>query len=154
MNKTRMLSVLMLAVLTASLAQAADKKLKKSQLPTVVQKTADEQSKGATVVGYSSEQEKGKTLYEVALKVDGHGKDVSMDSKGNVVEVEEEVALNSLSADVQAGLRKAAGSGKLGTVESLTKGRKLVAYEAKVTRGGKKSEIQVGPKGEKLNHEE
>jgi len=30
----------------------------------------------------------------------------------------------------------------------------LVAYEAKVTKGGKKSEVQVGPKGEKLAHEE
>ena len=133
---------------------AADKKLTKSQLPAAVQKTADEQSKGATVLGYASEVENGKTEYEVKLKVDGHSKDVSIDPQGNVLEVEEEVAINSLPPDVQAGLKKAAGTGRLGKVESLSKGGKLVAYEAKVTKGGKKSEVQVGPKGEKLAHEE
>jgi hypothetical protein len=154
MKTLRMFLVVMVAALAVTCAQAADKKLQKSQLPAAVQKSADEQSKGATVVGYSSEQENGQTVYEVALKIDGHAKDVSIDGKGNVLEIEEEVAVNTLPKDVQDGLKQAAGSGALGKVESLTKGGKLVAYEAKVTKAGKKSEIQVGPKGEKLSHEE
>lgn len=153
MKKITVLTAAVLLCLSGSVL-AADKKLTKSQLPAAVQKTADEQSKGATVVGYSSEVENGMTEYEVKLKVDGHSKDVSIDPSGNVLEVEEEVALNSLSADAQAGLKKAAGTGTLGKVESLTKNGKLVAYEAKVTKSGKKSEVQVGPKGEKLAHEE
>ena len=153
MKKIIVLTVAVLICVSSSVL-AADKKLTKSQLPAAVQKTADEQSKGATLLGYSSEVEKGKTEYEVKLKVDGHSKDVSIDPSGNVLEVEEEVAIDSLPADVQAGLKKAAGTGRLGKVESLSKGGKLVAYEAKVTKGGKKSEVQVGPKGEKLAHEE
>ena len=39
-------------------------------------------------------------------------------------------------------------------VESLTKHDKLVAYEAKVQANGKKNEIQVGPDGKPLDHEE
>ena len=39
-------------------------------------------------------------------------------------------------------------------VESLTKHDQLVAYEAQVTTGGKKSEIQVGPDGGRLTHPE
>ena len=39
-------------------------------------------------------------------------------------------------------------------MESLTKKDKLVAYEAKVVKDGKKSEIQVGPDGKALDHEE
>jgi hypothetical protein len=144
----------MLTIVAVGLAHAADKKLQKSQLPAAVQKTADAQSKGATVIGYSSEQENRQTLYEVTLKVDGHGKDINIDGKGNVVEVEEEVAFDTLSKEVQDGLKKAAGAGKLGKVESLTKAGKLVAYEAKVMKAGKKSEVQVGPKGEKLAREE
>ena len=35
-------------------------------------------------------------------------------------------------------------------IESLTKNGSLVAYEAVVKRGVKRSEIQVGPNGEKL----
>ena len=151
----RICKVSLSAVLAIAVsAFAADKKLTKEQLPAPVKKTADEQSKGATVVGYSSEVEKGKTEYEVKLNVNGHSKDVSIDSEGKVIEVEEEVAMETLPAEVQAGLKKAAGKGRLGKVESLTKGGKLVSYEAKVTTGAKKGEVQVGPKGEKLAHEE
>lgn len=135
-------------------AFAADKKLTKEQLPAAVQKAANEQSKGATVNGYSSEVENGKTEYEVSLTANGHKKSVSIDPAGKVIEVEEEVEIGSLPQGVQDGLKKAAGNGTLGKVESLSKGGKLVAYEAKVMTGAKKSEVQVGPKGEKLAHEE
>jgi hypothetical protein len=55
---------------------------------------------------------------------------------------------------VQNGLQAKAGSGKLDKVESITKHDKLVAYEAKVMTNGKRSEIQVGPDGKPLAHEE
>ena len=123
-------------------------------MPPAVEKTVAEQSKGAAVKGFSKEVEKGKTYYEAELLVNGHSKDVLMDEAGNVVEVEEEVAMDSLSAAVKEGLQKAAGGGNISKVESLTKGGKLVAYEAKVRTGTKRSEVQVGPDGQKLDHEE
>jgi len=46
------------------------------------------------------------------------------------------------------------GGGKIGKVESITKQGKVVAYEAHVTTNGKRSEIQVGPDGRPLAHEE
>ena len=52
------------------------------------------------------------------------------------------------------GLTKAAGAGTISKVESLTKNGKLVAYEAAVKTGTKRSEIQVGPDGKKLAHPE
>jgi hypothetical protein len=70
------------------------------------------------------------------------------------VEIEEQVAINSLPAPVKEGLQAKAGKGKLLKVESVTKHDKLVAYEAQVMSEGKKSEVQVGPDGKPLNHEE
>jgi hypothetical protein len=84
----------------------------------------------------------------------GHGEDVSMDSTGAIMEVEEEVVFDSLPAAVRAGLTAKAGNGRIGTVESLTKTGKLVAYEAHVTTNGRRSEIQVGPDGKPLDHQE
>ena len=141
-----------LAIASASYAQ--EKKIKREELPAAVEKTVVEQSKGATVKGFSKEIEKGKTYFEAELVVNGHGKDILMDENGKVVEVEEEVALDSLPAAVREGLERAAGSGKISKVESLTKGGKLVAYEAAVKTAGKRSEIQVGPDGQKLDHQE
>ena len=77
-----------------------------------------------------------------------------MDTKGNIVEAEEQVDLATLPASVQAALKQAAGTGTVEMVESLTKKGKLVAYEGHVKRGNKRSEIQVGPNGEKLKKPE
>jgi uncharacterized membrane protein YkoI len=141
-----------LAVLTT--AQAQEKKIKREELPAAVEKTVAAQSQGATISGFSTEIEGGERLYEVELTVNGHGKDISMNKDGKIVEVEEEVAMDSLPAEVKAGLTKAAGRGTITKVESLSKGGRLVAYEADVKNGSKRSEVQVGPNGNKLVHEE
>jgi uncharacterized membrane protein YkoI len=141
-----------LAVLTNALAQ--EKKIKREDLPPAVEKTVAAQSRGATIKGFSTEVEEGKKLYEVELTINGHGKDISMDKDGKIVEVEEEVTMDSLPPEVKAGLKKAAGGGAITKVESLTKSGRLVAYEADVKNGSKRSEIQVGPNGNKLAHEE
>jgi hypothetical protein len=60
----------------------------------------------------------------------------------------------SLPSAVKTGLEGKAGTGKIMKVESITKHGKLVAYEAKVANNGKHSEIQVGPDGASLDHEE
>jgi len=132
--------------------QAQEKKIKREELPAAVEKTVSEQVKGATIQGFSTEIDKGKNIYEAELTINGHEKDVSMDEHGNIIEVEEEVALDSLPAAVKEGLRKAAGTGVIGKVESLTKNGKLVAYEAAVKKETKRHEIQVGPDGKKLAH--
>jgi hypothetical protein len=138
----------------SGLLVAQEKRIQKTDLPSAVQKTADEQSKGATVKGYNKEVENGKVEYEVELLVNGHSKDVSMDEQGNVLEVEEEVSLPSLPADIREGLQRKAGKGTIRKVESLTKHGSLVAYEAQVITAGKRTEIQVGPDGKPLDHKE
>lgn len=146
------IALVVMALATCSVAVAQEKKLKREQLPPAVEKTVASESQSATINGFATEIENGKRLYEVELTVDGRSKDISMDKNGNILEVEAEVAMDSLPAAVQDGLRKAAGAGTIGKIESLTKGGKLVAYEGHVKNGAKRSEVQVGPNGEKLAH--
>jgi hypothetical protein len=141
-------------LLLAGTASAQEKKIKRSDLPPAVEKTVAAQSAGATIRGFSTEKEKGQTLYEVEMTVNGHSKDITMAADGSIIEIEEQVALDSLSPEVKAGLQAKAGKGKILKVESLTKKDKLVAYEAQVETNGKKSEVQVGPDGKPLDHEE
>jgi hypothetical protein len=141
-------------LLLASSASAQSQKIKRSDLPPAVEKTIAVQSAGATIRGFSTEKENGQTLYEVEMTVSGHNKDVSMTADGSIVEVEEQVALDSLSPEVKAALQAKAGDGKILKVESLTKKGRLVAYEAKVETSGKKTEVQVGPDGKPLDHQE
>jgi hypothetical protein len=137
-----------------SLALAQEKKIERKDLPSAVEKTVEAQSQGATIKGFSQEKENGQTNYEAELTVDGHSKDILIDPNGAVVEIEEQVPIDSLPSAVKDGLHAKAGSGKILKVESLTKHDKLVAYEAVVQTAGKKKEIQVGPEGQPLAHEE
>jgi hypothetical protein len=145
---------LIACLLFAGAAFSQEKKIKRSDLPPAVEKTVAAQSQGATIRGFSEEKEKGQTFYEAELSVNGHSKDVLIDAQGAVVEVEEQVVLEQLPADVKSGLAAKAGIGKITKVESITKHDKLVAYEAQVMTNGKRSEVQVGPDGKPLDHEE
>jgi hypothetical protein len=155
MTTTRIfIGVFVSTLLFAAMAPAQEKKINRSDLPAAVEKTVAAQSQGATVRGFSREEENGQTLYEAELMVSGHSKDVLIDASGAVVEVEEQVETGSLPVAVKDGLQAKAGKGKLLKVESITKHDKLVAYEAQVMTGGKRSEVQVGPDGKPLSHEE
>jgi uncharacterized membrane protein YkoI len=136
------------------IAIAAETKIRRSDLPAAVQKTAEEQSQGASVSGYSKDKEDGKLEYEVQMTSNGHSKDVTIAPDGQLMEIEEQVTLDSLPAAVRSGLQAKAGKGQITKIESLTKHGTLVAYEAQVQKTNKHSEIQVGPNGEKLAHEE
>lgn len=151
-GKTVLMAAIVLAGGGGSLAQ--EKQIKRTDLPPAVEKTVASESAGATIKGFAMEKEKGETFYEAEMTVNGHSKDVLIDVSGAVVEVEEEVALDKLPVEVKAGLEAKAGKGKILKVESLTKKGKLVAYEAKVLTNGKKAEVQVGPDGKPLAHEE
>jgi uncharacterized membrane protein YkoI len=101
-------TVIMVLVLAAK-AYSQERKLKREQLSPAVEKTVAAESQGAEIKGFVTEVEKGRRLYEVELTINGHSKDISMDKNSNIVEVEEEVAMDSLSPAVQEALKKAAG---------------------------------------------
>jgi hypothetical protein len=145
-------SFLLIAGVTTS--PAAEKPVNKADLPKPVQQTVERESTGAEVVELSSEVERGKTTYEVAMKVNGHSRDVSVDAEGRVVEVEEEVELASLPADVRFAIERNAGNGRVVKVEAVIKGTLstgyLEAYEAHVQHRGRIKKVKVNAKGRLL----
>ena len=133
---------------------SAETRISKLDLPAAVEKTADEQIQGSTVRGYSTNIENGQLQYEIRMTTNGHSKSVTIAPDGKLLEVEEQIAMEALPGDVKAGLQSKAGTGRIAKIESLTKHGAIVAYEAQVYTAGKHSEIQVGPDGKALDHEE
>jgi hypothetical protein len=128
--------------------EAAEGKLEMKDLPKVVQATIQKETAGATIVGLSMETEAGKTLYEVETKVNGKGRDMLIDAKGALTEVEEEIDLASLPAAVQVEIKKSMGKGKLVKLESVFNGAKIqTGYSALVDNAGKQSEVEMGNDG-------
>jgi len=83
------------------------------------------------------------------MKVNGHGKDVTIDGSGAVIEVEEEVALESMPGATRAAIEKAAGSGKITRVEQVG-GGKQTTYDVHMRKDGKRSEVKVSGDGRLL----
>ncbi len=123
--------------------------LQLAQLPVAVQKAAKAESQGATVHGFSAEEEDGKTMYEMETTVNGHSRDVVFDAMGNVVSVESEVSMQDVPDAARAALQAAIGKGTLDSVESVTE-HGMVSYEATYTEGGKEMEVTVDPNGKRV----
>lgn len=140
------LTPLTVLIFSAGVTRAGETKVKMQDLPAAVQLAVKEQSKGATIRGLAKEVENGKTLYEAELSVNGHGKDVTFDSAGKIVSVEEEVAIASIPAAAGAAIQKSAGKAKIVMVESVIEGGKTF-YEAHIQQGAKKSEVKVDAQG-------
>jgi len=132
-----------------SLGLAAEKKIQMKDLPASVQQAVKQESAGATIRGFSTEVENGKTTYEAEMTVNGHAKDVTFDTTGKVVSVEEEVAIERIPRAAHDAIQKAVGNGKLRKVESVTENGKSF-YAASFRKDGKSSEIQVDASGVKV----
>ena len=140
---------LFLILASASLSLASEKKIQMKDLPAPVQQAIRQVSAGATIRGFATEVENGKTTYEAEMTVNGHGKDVTFDAIGKVVSVEEEVALDRIPTAAHAAIQKAVGNGKLQKIESVTENGKSF-YEASFRKDGKSSEVQVDASGSKV----
>jgi hypothetical protein len=80
-----------------------------SATTAAVEQTVARESEGATIKGFAAEVEKGQKFYEASLVVNGHNKDILIDKNGNVVEVEEQVSLDSLPLRFRMRLNKLPG---------------------------------------------
>ncbi|PYP83579.1 MAG: hypothetical protein DMF61_22705 [Blastocatellia bacterium AA13] len=131
-----------------STSTASEKAVKMKDLPAAVRSTVLEQTRGAKLRGLSKETENGKTFYEAETLVNGLTRDILIDSNGAVVEIEEQVGIDSLPKPVRAEIESRAD--KILKVESVTKNGALAFYEARIQKKGKRTEIQISPEGKLL----
>ncbi len=128
-------------------AIAAETKVKLENLPAAVQTAVKEQSKGATILSLSKEREHGRLQYEVETKRDGKSRDMLFAADGSLLEVEQEVDLDSLPKPAKEALQKKVAGGTIKKVESVTQGS-TTSYEADVsTPNGKNREFAVNADG-------
>jgi len=148
-----MMRILLAAVFASSAllaehasAQVSETKVNLGDLPPAVQKAVKTQSHGATLRGLAKEVKDGVTLYELELTVNGHIKDVSFDTQGKIVSVEEQTTLSAIPKAARAAIQRAVGTGKLVLVEKVTKGE-TTFYEGHITNGRTASEVKVDANG-------
>src|SRR5262245_28396808 len=125
---------------------AAERKVQMKDLPPAVQKAVQAETQGTTLVGLSKETEKGKTFYEAETKQNGRTRDITFDTAGDIVSVEQQIALDEAPAPVRTTLT---ALGKVVLLETVTKGSTMY-YEAQVEKNGKRSEVTVDANGKRI----
>jgi hypothetical protein len=150
MVRTRIFAGIALGLVLSVSALGDDKKIKQSKLPPAVQQTAEAQSAGATVSGYTTSKVDGVATYRMDLVAEGLTRTIVMDSEGSVLSVEQEVGWNDLPADVQKNFENATSKGKLGAVSTITSNGTLVAYQAILVTGGERAKVRVKPNAAEL----
>lgn len=125
-----------------------EEQLALKNLPSAVRATIQRETRDSQILGISREIDNGKTLYEIETMVKGHSKDMLINDKGNLTEIEEEIALTSLPADIQTEIKKSIGKARLVKLEAVYNGAKVQhSYAALLDKAGKRSEISMGLDG-------
>lgn len=129
-------------------AVAAGKKLTLADLPAAAQKTVNDTLKGGEIKNIDKETEHGVAQFEIETMLNGKHRDFNVDTKGNLVALEEETTIDAIPAPAKDAIMKKVGTGKLTMVETLTKPGSETMYEAAITsKAGKKSEVLVKADG-------
>ena len=102
-------------VIGACLA-AAQKKLTVSSLPPAVQAAVQAEAKGAEIKNIGKETKGGVVQYEIETILNGKHRDFNVDTKGKVLVVEEETAIDTFPAAAKAAILMKVADGKLGMV--------------------------------------
>lgn len=118
-----------------------------SSLPAAVMTQAKTEAGDATIHGCVKERENGKVTYEVETLKDGRSRDIQLDDSGAVLEIEQEIAADSLPQPVSDAIAKAAQGGKVGKIESVTRGSNIASYETTILKNGKRREVAFSPQG-------
>ena len=132
----------------AMAAVAAGKKLTLKDLPAPAQKTVNDNLKGAEIKNIGKETEDGVAQYEIETMLNGKHRDFNVDTKGNLIEVEEETTMEAIPPAARTTILKKVGDGKLRSVETVSKPGKDLTYEAGyTTEAGKHAEVVVKADG-------
>lgn len=141
-----------LIALTAALVAVAPSAYSESKvpcdtLPAAVLHQAKTQAGDTTITGCVKDKENGKLTYEVETLKEGKSKDFLFDASGTVLEVEEQVDASSLPAAVSGAIEKASNGGKVGKIESVTRGGVVASYETTIMKKGHRREVAFSPEG-------
>ncbi len=128
-------------------AAAPVKKLELKDLPPAVQKTVQDEAKGAEIKNIGKETEGGVTQYEVETMLTGKHRDFNVDTRGKLLLVEEEATMDAIPTAARAAILKKVGGGKLGMVELFKRGGNTLYEAGYTTKDGKRREVLVKADG-------
>lgn len=144
-------------LVVSPVARGAETKITIKEVPANVAKAEKSKWPKAEILGVEREEEDGKTIFEFGLKEGTRKWDVSFDSDGGLVAVEETIADKEVPAPVKKAVADKYAQGKVVLIEKVTEGEGKLAkvfyeYKIKTAEGG--VEVKLDPAGKLLGEEQ
>jgi hypothetical protein len=146
----RSIAAITLGAALALPALAAEKTIKKSEVPKAVLEAAAARYPKAEMTGFSQEEEAGQTVFEVRLKEAGAWTDVVLSREGKILSEEKTISMKDLPEAVQQGLSASLhAKAKVLKVERVTEFDKpeTTTFEILVQGGKQKWELVFSSDG-------
>jgi hypothetical protein len=123
------------------------------QIPEAARAALSENLPGAQTAELSSEEEDGRVVYEASTETNDLDHSVKVDAEGNVIEAEQEVAVDSLPETVTGAVETMHPGAQITEAERVTEGEET-NYELRLSVNGMEHEVIVSPKGEVTHPQE
>ncbi len=140
-----------------SFAPGDDQKVALKDLPKAVLDAVKGRFPRAELKAAEKETEDNETIYEIALVNDGKSMDVSVDEKGEIEEIETEIAAKDLPKAVTEAVAAKHPKSSIRKAEEIVEiddGKEEKSYEVVVVDEAKKVfEVKVSPAGKILSDE-
>ena len=151
---TTILTVLCAASVSfaAAPAEEEDKPLKFGDLPAAAAKAIKTAAGDAKLKSIVLDDENGTPAYEAVWNTGGHQHEIAVTKEGNVLSLEEIIALAEAPEVIQAAITKEAAGNKVLEVEKvLEKG--MTFFEAEIKKGSGKVAVRFDAKGKVIERE-
>lgn len=136
-------------------AQAAEKEIEPKDLPAAVSESISKAYPQGKIEEALVHTKKGVKTYEAEIETkDEKEIELTLDAKGKILKVEEEIDPENLPASIAAAVAKAFPGSEIEDAEIITTDGKT-SYEVEVsTKDGKEMDITLDPKGKIIKTED
>jgi hypothetical protein len=145
-GKAALMVIVAVATLTLTPVAGDHDGLKEEEIPAVVLKAFETAYPDAEITGFDKEVEEERILYEIETCQEDVKKDYVYSEDGTLIQIEEEIPLESLPETVVKAVENAHQDCELDEAEMITRGS-IVEYEVVVEVGEKEFEILVSSDG-------
>lgn len=138
--------------ITTNVCISQEQSLKKKDVPKEIIQAFQNSYPNANIKGYSKEKEQGKTVYEVESVEGKIHRDVTYNSDGILITIEESLPYNELPQPVRDAITKDYPKSKILTCEKVIRGS-VTQFELTVKSGKQKHELVFNADGSLVKKE-
>ncbi|SFF05222.1 PepSY-like domain-containing protein [Nitrosomonas sp. Nm166] len=150
-----MTTILTIFLIAFGLANASAREVSKHQIPKAVLEAFEKAYPNAKEIEFEKEMFEGKAVYEVEYKENGREYEITYDSDGVILQIEETLDVKALPEPIIQAITNAYPKATIEDAERVIKPDGTVTvYEIEIKTEGKKLELELDSNGKILKVEQ